>query len=45
MIVQPIRMEGFIQIFSLILVDLNIIVEQSEEKSSSPVTYEAATPT
>ena len=36
MFVQPIRMEGFIPIFSLILIDLKFIVEQSEEKSSSP---------
>ena len=45
MIVQPIRMEGFIPIFSLVLIDLKFIVEQSKEKFSSPVTYDSAATT
>ena len=45
MIVQPIRMEGFIPIFSLILIDLKFMVEQSKEKFSSPVTYDSTATT
>ena len=45
MIVQPIRMEGFIPIFSLILINLKFIVEQSKKKLSSPITYDSATTT
>ena len=45
MVVQPIRMEGFVAIFSLILINLKFIVEQSKEKFSSPITYDSAATT
>ena len=43
MIVQPIRMEGFIPIFSLILIDLKFIVKQLKKEIQQPYNMKTTT--